>query len=105
MTSSTGGLPMRTCFRFALLGICLATPCAVGAPSRRFTLDDLAKLVRVGDPQLSPDGRSIVVVVSRPDYEKNRFEGELVLVDVATGRQRVLTFERQGVGQPRWSPA
>jgi dipeptidyl aminopeptidase/acylaminoacyl peptidase len=101
---------MRSCVRLSLIGICLTTAFAAGAGPepgrpRRFALDDLDKLVRVSDPQLSPDGRSIVVVVSRPDFEKNRFESELVLVDVATGRQRVLTFERQGVGQPRWSPA
>jgi dipeptidyl aminopeptidase/acylaminoacyl peptidase len=70
----------------------------------RFTPDDLGKIVGVSDPQLSPDGKSVVVVVSRPNYEKNRTESELVQVDVATGRQRVLTRERDGLGQPRWSP-
>ncbi len=72
--------------------------------AERFRPDDLGKLVGVGDPQLSPDGKSVVVIVSRPNYDKNRTESELVLVDVATGRQRVLTREREGVGQPRWSP-
>jgi dipeptidyl aminopeptidase/acylaminoacyl peptidase len=67
-------------------------------------LDDLGKLVGLADPHLSPDGRSVVVVVSRPNYDKNRQESELVLVDVATGKQRVLTHDREAVGQPRWSP-
>jgi dipeptidyl aminopeptidase/acylaminoacyl peptidase len=72
-------------------------------PPRRFELNDLGKLVGVSDPQISPDGRSIIVVVGRPNYEKNRHDAHLVLVDVATSKQRVLTHDRRGVGQPRWS--
>jgi dipeptidyl aminopeptidase/acylaminoacyl peptidase len=74
-------------------------------PAARFALDDLGKLVGLGDPQVAPDGKSVVVVVGRPNYDKNRTETELVLVDVATGKQRVLTREREGVHQPRWSPS
>jgi dipeptidyl aminopeptidase/acylaminoacyl peptidase len=77
---------------------------AKSAPPRRFELGDLAKLVDISDPQFSPDGRSIVMVVSRPNYDKNRHDSELVLVDVAIGTQRVLTFQREDVDQPRWSP-
>jgi dipeptidyl aminopeptidase/acylaminoacyl peptidase len=71
---------------------------------RTFKVDDLGKLVGVSSPQISPDGKSIVIVVGRPNFDKNRYDTELVLVDIATGKQRVLTRERQGVGQPRWSP-
>jgi dipeptidyl aminopeptidase/acylaminoacyl peptidase len=71
---------------------------------RRFDVAELAKLVTVSDPQISPDGRSIIVVVRRPNYKKNRLDSELVLVDVAGGSQRVLTHDRAVVDQPRWSP-
>lgn len=72
---------------------------------RRFELDDLAKLVNISDPQISPDGKSIVILVSRPDYQKNRYNAELVLIDVASSKQRILTFDRVAVSQPRWSPS
>jgi dipeptidyl aminopeptidase/acylaminoacyl peptidase len=91
----------------ALAGGALIEPAAaMAAPTqaRRFELSDLAKLVRVTDPQLAPDSQAIVVVVSRPNYDDNRWENELVLIDVATEVQRVLTHERRGVSQPRWSP-
>src|SRR5262249_45701731 len=65
---------------------------------RRFELDDLGKLVGLSDPQISPDGKSIALIVSRPNYESNHHTTELVLVDTAGGRHRVLTQERQGVG-------
>jgi dipeptidyl aminopeptidase/acylaminoacyl peptidase len=70
----------------------------------RFGVDDLGKIVGVTDPQLSPDGKTVAVVLSRPNYDKNRTESELALVDVATGKHRVVTRDRDGVGQPRWSP-
>ena len=73
--------------------------------ARRMTLDDLGLLVNVSDPQISPDGKAVVILVSRPNYEDNRFDAELVLVDVATGGQRVLTQARKGLGSPRWSPS
>jgi dipeptidyl aminopeptidase/acylaminoacyl peptidase len=74
------------------------------APVGRMDPDGIGKLARVGDPQIAPDGRSIVVVVSRPNMEKDRYESELVLVEIANGTQRVLTSEREDVSQPRWSP-
>ncbi len=79
-------------------------PAEAKKPGAPLSLDDLGKLVGVSDPQISPDGKSIVVVVGRPNYDKNRNDSELVLVDAATGKRRVLTHERQAVGQPRWSP-
>jgi dipeptidyl aminopeptidase/acylaminoacyl peptidase len=75
------------------------------APAGRLELNDIDKLVSLSNPQLSPDGKSVAVVVGRPNFAKNRTDTELVLVDVATGKHRVLTRDRQSVGQPRWSPA
>src|SRR5260370_25437940 len=72
--------------------------------ANRFDLPYYAKMVRVSDPQISPDGKSIVILVSRPNYEENRHHAHLVLVDVASGSQRPLTYDRRGVSAPRWSP-
>ena len=52
--------------------------------TRRFTLDDFSKVARVSDPQFAPDGKSIAVVVSRPNLDENRYDPELTVVDVAT---------------------
>lgn len=65
---------------------------------------DLPKLVALSAPQISPDGRSIVVVVRRADYEHDRNEHALDIVDVATARHRTLTVGRKGVSSPAWSP-
>src|SRR5260370_32006953 len=73
--------------------------------SARFGIEHVSKLVRVTDPQISPDGKSIVAVVARPNYEENRYDADLVLIDVATAKQHVLTHDRRGVTVPRWSPS
>src|SRR4030095_14899593 len=87
------------------LSIALALVFAPAAQSKRFELDDLGRGVRVADPQIAPDGKSIVVVVSRANYDENRWDANLVAVDVAGGAPRVLTRDRSGVAMPRFSPS
>src|SRR5260370_40518546 len=77
---------------------------SLSAQMRHIELNDYAKITSVSDPQISPDGRSIVFVVSRPNLEQDRSDRELVLIDIAKGAQQVLTYERKEVGSPRWSP-
>lgn len=77
---------------------------AGAAQQRRIQLEDLTKIVNVADPQISPDGKAIACVVSRQNFDEDRTDSELVLVEVANGSQRVLTFDRKHVGSPRWSP-
>src|SRR6266568_3803572 len=71
---------------------------------RRMQLDDLGRIVRVSDPQIAPDGKSIVIVVARANYDENRYDADLVSMDVATGNQRTLTHERRSLSHPRFSP-
>jgi len=70
---------------------------------KRFGLEHSGSIVQLSDPQIAPDGRSIVVVVSRANFDENRYDVELMLVDVATRAHKVLT--RRQASQPRWSPS
>jgi dipeptidyl aminopeptidase/acylaminoacyl peptidase len=74
------------------------------AQGRPFDLDATGRIVSIGDPRPSPDGRTVVIVLSRPDYEQDRFTSELVAIDVATGQARNLAPARKSVGSARWSP-
>ena len=78
---------------------------SVPAKPNLVSLDTLTSQVRLADPEISPDGKSVVVVVSRSNMKDDRTDSELVLVDVATHAQRVLTQGRAHVGFPRWSPS
>ncbi len=70
----------------------------------RFAIESVGKIVRVADPQISPDGKTIALVVSRTNFDEDRYDPELVLIDVATRSQRAMTHDRRGLTQPRWSP-
>ncbi|MBI3824118.1 MAG: S9 family peptidase [Planctomycetes bacterium] len=71
----------------------------------RITKDD----VWYGDPQWSPDGKSLVVVANKSkDRESVRFSinknFDLYLIDIATKKQTQLTTNPGPDVSPRWSP-
>ena len=71
---------------------------------KKFEIEDYTKLVNISDAQIAPDGKSVAAVVSKPDLVNNRFNAELELIDVASGKKRVITQDRFAVSSPRWSP-
>lgn len=77
---------------------------ASAANAQRFTLEHLRQVVGVGGVELSPNGRSAVITVTKPNYDRNRNESELYAVDIASGLIRQLTFERRVVAGARFSP-
>jgi len=82
----------------------LATCRAATAQKRPITLDDFSKIVSISGPAISNDGTRIAAVISRVNLKDNRHDTQLVMIDVKTGAQQPLTFDRLGVGNPRWSP-
>jgi dipeptidyl aminopeptidase/acylaminoacyl peptidase len=96
--------------RYAFLGTlavlaALAVPGQARAQTRKIELGDLQKIVGVSSPAISPDGKSIVIVVSRVNWDEDRYDSQLVLVNIATGAQRPLTNIRKGLDSPEWSPS
>jgi len=77
---------------------------AACAQARDFTLTDMRHIVSLSDPQVSPDGREIAVVVTTPDWRTDKATHEIDLIDVASGARRPLTRYREDVSSPRWSP-
>jgi dipeptidyl aminopeptidase/acylaminoacyl peptidase len=72
---------------------------------KKFELNDLEKLCTLTDPQISPDSKSVLIVVSKPDTSTNKNKTFIYKVDVVTGGTQQLTFERTSVSFPRWSPS
>jgi dipeptidyl aminopeptidase/acylaminoacyl peptidase len=91
--------------KLSMIVVALAFLSAAPAVANRFTADDVVRVTRVSDPQISPDGKSIVIVVGHPNFKTDKIDSELVLVDIATHAQRVLTHDRVVGGYPRWSPS
>ena len=101
---SAGSFAGRILLAIVSLVFCVSFQHGARGQARRIELADFAKTVSVSDPQIAPDGKSIVYVVSRMNLEQDRHDRELVLLEVATAAQRVLTHDRKDTGSPRWSP-
>lgn len=84
----------------------LAASLVVAAPAfaERVDLSTSSRIVRLSDPQISPDGVGVAVIVSRANLQENRYDAELVLVNATTRAQRVVVTGRRGLSSPRWSP-
>jgi len=68
------------------------------------TFDDLMKVHRLSDPQVSPDGRSVVFAVGDADLVANKVISHLWLVPLAGGEPRQITRGAGSDNRPRWSP-
>lgn len=96
---------MKNAGRLSLAICCaLSLSPAAHAAGQPFKLEDLRKLVHLSEPQISPDGRHVAVVVSTPDWKTDKSQQEIDLVDVASGARRALTWKREDLSSPRWSP-
>jgi dipeptidyl aminopeptidase/acylaminoacyl peptidase len=87
---------------FALALLAAVAPMRARAQSK-FTIDQLARIVGVSSPDVSPDGKTVVFVVSKPNYTNDKNESDIYAVDVAGGAPRALTA-RHFAGDPHWSP-
>jgi dipeptidyl aminopeptidase/acylaminoacyl peptidase len=92
-----------TRFWFGLLS---AMACAATfAQSTAFTPDDLVRLKRVTDPQVSPDGHYVAYVVTETDLEADKRRSDLWLIDLTAkeAAPRRLTQNPANDSTPRWS--
>jgi len=93
---------MRTAI---LCGLLLGTGCfsclSAKAP---FTFDALAKIARIDDPQLSPDGKMLAFTVQTVDLAANAKPTNIFLVSMDGGTPIRLTNEGASNTRPRWAP-
>jgi dipeptidyl aminopeptidase/acylaminoacyl peptidase len=87
---------------FALL-LSLATLTAT-AQTHPFSVQDMLAMDRISDPQVSPDGKTVVLVTRATDLAANRGLTDLWLVGTdGTGLRRLTSHAAADVN-PRWSP-
>jgi dipeptidyl aminopeptidase/acylaminoacyl peptidase len=87
---------------FAALYVIL--PTSVQAQQKTFQVTDMEKMVSVSDPQISPDDKSIAAMVGHINMKEDGTDTEIVLIDIASGAQRVMTSGHKHASSPRWSP-
>ena len=87
-----------------LVGLCLATAAAGQETTKHpITFDDLIRMHRVSDAQVSPDGRWVAYTVTTPDMEANRNAGNIWIVPTAGGDALQMTQSGKD-NSPAWSP-
>lgn len=91
------------CVLAAIVSVCFLIPPS-RSPARTMLLSDLRKEVTLADPQISPDGRQIALLVGRNDFEHDIVAVSIVMVDAASGTQSVLSIPKTDIASPRWSP-
>jgi dipeptidyl aminopeptidase/acylaminoacyl peptidase len=91
--------------RVMLVLLTLAVP-VVGAAGTPFTVQDLVRVKRLSDPQLSPDGRYVAFALRETDIEANAGRSALWLLDLkaADASPRRLTLQGTNDSNPRWAP-
>src|SRR5256712_7536404 len=71
---------------------------------RPITFEDLTKIQRISDPQVSPDGKWIAYIQTSVDLEADRKAAHIWLIATAGGEARQLTQGEGSDSRPRWSP-
>jgi dipeptidyl aminopeptidase/acylaminoacyl peptidase len=71
------------------------------AQKKPFDADALLKIQRIGDPQISPDGKTVAFSVATPDLPGNASTHSVWSVPLAGGTPRKLADQAH---RPRWSP-
>ncbi len=77
---------------------------AVAEDRETLSAEMLWKIERLGAPQISPDGRSVVAPLTRYDVEKDSSDTELWLFSSDGSVQRALTRAGSSASQPVFSP-
>src|SRR6201997_1108614 len=68
-----------------------------------FTFEDMMKLKRVGDPQVSPDGKWVIFSVTDVDLAANTKTPHIWIVPTAGGQEKEIIAD-QDADHPRWAP-
>lgn len=71
---------------------------------RPMELEDMFRVRRVSDPQISPDGKWVAFVVAEVDKPNNKTNSDIWLISTAGGEARRLTDSPKHDRHPRWSP-
>jgi dipeptidyl aminopeptidase/acylaminoacyl peptidase len=89
----------------ALLAVLLLGLCSLAAAQNRtYTIEDLLKVRRVGDPQISPDGKHVAFTIGDVNFDANRIVTQIYATSIDGGSAKQLTSGDRSSSAPRWSP-
>src|SRR5438874_12856057 len=93
---------MKRYFIVSIIGL-LGFATLAYAQERRFTIDELLKVRRVGDSQVSPKSDFVAFTITDVDKIANKSTTQIYLVPLSGGEPRQLTNDEHSSNSPRWS--
>ena len=88
----------------AIFAFALAVTPSLGQTRRPMTFEDMMKMRRLGDIDLSRDGKWVLFSATDVDLEKNTRTSHLWIVPTAGGKETALTASEAGESRGRFSP-
>ena len=79
-------------------------PSEIRVTDGRMSPEVLLSLGRLSDPQLSPDGKTILFGVSYTSIEENRSVRNLFTIPAEGGEKTQLTMDGKSIANARWAP-
>ena len=76
----------------------------LSASAQTFTFNDLVKMRRVGDPQLSPDGKTVAFTIGDVDKAANKTLTQIYTASIDGSNLKQITKGDKSSSSPRWSP-
>jgi dipeptidyl aminopeptidase/acylaminoacyl peptidase len=97
-------MPVKRLTNIIALILILAASLPAQTARRRLTLDDVARLRDVRDPQVSPEGDWVAYVVATTDTKEDKTGSHVWMVGYDGRNDRQITFSQDSESSPRWSP-
>jgi len=92
-------LVVSTCILvFAFLSL------APAQEGRHFSIEDLLKVRRPGDSQVSPDGKRVAFTIGDVNFDANKVVTQIYVIPLDGGAMKQLTSGDRSSTSPRWSP-
>ena len=94
---------MRRLFGLILFASLVLPVLAQNKQQHPFTFEDMMKLKRLGEPEVSPDGKWVIFSVVDVDLDANTNTPHVWIVPTAGGQEREIIGD-QDADRPRWAP-
>ncbi len=71
---------------------------------KKFTIRDMLSINVASQIDISPDGKSVVFVLSKADFNESKYRTDLYVASTENGEVRQLTFSKEDETMPKFSP-
>ena len=101
----TARVLMKRMLSWLVIVVAMAGIASAQGGKRPLSLDDLARIKEVRDPQCAPDGKTVAFVVSQIDMKEDKAgNGHIWTIGIGGENERQITWSNDSEASPRFSP-